>query len=170
MWFVEGDIKACFDSFDHHIMVDILRARISDEYFLALIWKFLRAGYMEQWQYHKTYSGTPQGSGVREEMEQRSVLINTNRSALSDEEIQQHLNLIRETTIEEVDFTMRTFNCLAKSGLSTLGDIIDLINSGPNQFANIRNLGLSGQGEVLRKLKGYGVDFTDRILYAESNE
>ena len=64
VWFVEGDIKACFDSFDHHVMVDILRARISDEYFLALIWKFLRAGYMEQWQYHKTYSGTPQGSGV----------------------------------------------------------------------------------------------------------
>ena len=35
-----------------------------DEYFLALIWKFLRAGYMEQWQCRKTYSGTPQGSGV----------------------------------------------------------------------------------------------------------
>lgn len=64
VWFVEGDIKACFDSFDHHVMVDILRERIDDEYFLALIWKFLRAGYMEQWTYHKTYAGTPQGSGV----------------------------------------------------------------------------------------------------------
>ena len=64
VWFIEGDIKACFDSFDHHVMVNILRERIEDEYFLALIWKFLRAGYMEQWQYHKTYSGTPQGSGV----------------------------------------------------------------------------------------------------------
>ena len=63
-WFVEGDIQACFDSFDHHVMVNILRERIENEYFLALIWKFLRAGYMEQWQYHKTYSGTPQGSGV----------------------------------------------------------------------------------------------------------
>lgn len=64
VWFVEGDIKACFDSFDHHVMVDLLRERIDDEYFLALIWKFLRAGYMEQWVYHKTYSGTPQGSGI----------------------------------------------------------------------------------------------------------
>ena len=54
VWFIEGDIKACFDSFDHHVMVNILRERIEDEYFLALIWKFLRAGYMEQWQYHKT--------------------------------------------------------------------------------------------------------------------
>lgn len=64
VWFVEGDIKACFDSFDHHVMVQILRERIADEYFLGLIWKFLRAGYMEQWTFHKTYAGTPQGSGV----------------------------------------------------------------------------------------------------------
>ena len=64
VWFIEGDIRACFDSFDHHIMVNILRERIDDKYFLALIWKFLRAGYMEQWQYHTTYAGTPQGSGV----------------------------------------------------------------------------------------------------------
>jgi len=28
------------------------------------MWKFLRAGYMEQWTYHETYSGSPQGSGV----------------------------------------------------------------------------------------------------------
>lgn len=63
-WFVEGDIKACFDSFDHHVLIGILRKRIHDEYFISLIWKFLKAGYMEQWEYNKTYSGTPQGSGI----------------------------------------------------------------------------------------------------------
>lgn len=63
-WFVEGDIKACFDSFDHHVLVNILKRRITDENFIALMWKFLRAGYMEQWTYNTTYSGTPQGSGV----------------------------------------------------------------------------------------------------------
>ena len=47
-WFVEGDIHACFDSFDHHVLVNILRERIEDENFLALIWKMLKAGYMEQ--------------------------------------------------------------------------------------------------------------------------
>jgi len=46
-WVIEGDIKSCFDSFDHHVLVDILRERIKDEYFIALIWKMLRAGYME---------------------------------------------------------------------------------------------------------------------------
>lgn len=63
-WFVEGDIKACFDSFDHHVLISILRRRIADENFIALIWKLLRAGYMEQWTYNRTFSGTPQGSGV----------------------------------------------------------------------------------------------------------
>lgn len=61
-WFVEGDIKGCFDNVDHHVLIRILRRRIEDEQFIALIWKFLRAGYMECWEYHNTYSGTPQGS------------------------------------------------------------------------------------------------------------
>jgi group II intron reverse transcriptase/maturase len=63
-WFVEGDIEACFDSFDHHVLIELLRKRIDDEAFITLMWKFLKAGYMEQWQYHKTYCGTPQGSGI----------------------------------------------------------------------------------------------------------
>ena len=62
-WVIEGDIKACFDSFDHHVLIDILRRKIKDEQFINLIWKMLKAGYMEQWEYHSTYSGTPQGSG-----------------------------------------------------------------------------------------------------------
>jgi len=63
-WFVEGDIQACFDSFDHQVVVELLRRRIEDETFIQLIWKFLKAGYMEQWEYHPSYDGVPQGSGV----------------------------------------------------------------------------------------------------------
>ena len=63
-WFVEGDIHACFDSFNHHTLITLMRKRIDDEAFLQLIWKFLKAGYMEQWTYNRTYSGVPQGSGV----------------------------------------------------------------------------------------------------------
>lgn len=61
-WFIEGDIKGFFDNIDHQIMIATLRKRIDDEYFIALIWKFLKAGYLECWQFNKTYSGTPQGS------------------------------------------------------------------------------------------------------------
>lgn len=61
-WFVEGDIKGCFDNVDHHVLTHILRKRIADEHFIGLLWKFLKAEYMEDWNYHNTYSGTPQGS------------------------------------------------------------------------------------------------------------
>jgi group II intron reverse transcriptase/maturase len=60
-WFVEGDIKGFFDNIDHHIIINILRERIDDEKFINLIWKFLRAGYVENWVFHNTFSGTPQG-------------------------------------------------------------------------------------------------------------
>ncbi|WP_242214576.1 reverse transcriptase domain-containing protein [Bacillus cereus group sp. BfR-BA-01383] len=60
-WFIEGDIKGFFDNIDHHILINILRRRIKDEKFINLIWKFLRAGYVEDWVFHKTFSGTPQG-------------------------------------------------------------------------------------------------------------
>lgn len=63
-WFVEGDIKSYFDTIDHHVLVDILRRKIKDEAFLELIWKFLRAGYLENWEYNATYSGIAQGSGI----------------------------------------------------------------------------------------------------------
>ena len=62
-WFVEGDIKGYFDNIDHHILVNILRERIKDESFIELIWKFLKSGYMEKWEYNATYSGVAQGSG-----------------------------------------------------------------------------------------------------------
>lgn len=61
-WFIEGDIKGFFDNISHAVLVSILRKRIHDEYFLGLIWKFLKAGYVEDWTFHRTYSGTPQGS------------------------------------------------------------------------------------------------------------
>lgn len=61
-WFVEGDIKGFFDNIDHQILISILRRKIKDEYFIALIWKFLKAGYLEDWTFHNTYSGIPQGS------------------------------------------------------------------------------------------------------------
>ncbi|PEK62677.1 reverse transcriptase/maturase family protein [Bacillus pseudomycoides] len=60
-WFVEGDIKGFFDNIDHSILINLLRKRIMDEKFLRLIWKFLKAGYVEDWKYHNSYSGTPQG-------------------------------------------------------------------------------------------------------------
>lgn len=63
-WFIEGDIKGFFDNIDHDVLVGILRERISDDRFIRLIRKFLKAGYVEDWTFHNTYSGIPQGGIV----------------------------------------------------------------------------------------------------------
>ena len=60
-WFIEGDIKGLFDNIDHHTLIKILRKRTADEKFIRLMWKFVRAGYVEDFKFNKTYSGTPQG-------------------------------------------------------------------------------------------------------------
>lgn len=60
-WFIEGDIKGCFDNINHATLVRIISEKIKDARLKKLIWKFLKAGYIDNWQYNNTYSGTPQG-------------------------------------------------------------------------------------------------------------
>lgn len=64
-WLIEGDIQACFDCVDHHILINALRKKIKDERFISLIWKFLRAGYFDiERARHDSLAGTPQGGIV----------------------------------------------------------------------------------------------------------
>ena len=60
-WFIEGDIKGCFDNIDHEKLLEIMGERIEDGRLLRLIKYLLKAGYMENWKVYDTYSGTPQG-------------------------------------------------------------------------------------------------------------
>jgi len=63
-WFIEGDIKGCFDNIDHSVLLSILREKIQDGRFIALVEGLLQAGYLEDWKYRPTLSGTPQGGIV----------------------------------------------------------------------------------------------------------
>jgi len=63
-WFVEGDIKGCFDNIDHSVLLGILRKKIHDGRFIALVEGLLKAGYLEDWKFNRTLSGTPQGGVV----------------------------------------------------------------------------------------------------------
>ncbi|MFD7598602.1 reverse transcriptase domain-containing protein [Kitasatospora sp. NPDC059812] len=60
-WFIEGDIAQCFDSLDHRVMLESLGENIHDNRFLRLVRNMLRAGYLEDWKWNATMSGTPQG-------------------------------------------------------------------------------------------------------------
>lgn len=61
VWFIEGDIKSCFDNINHEKLMSILGKQIEDKRLLRLIRNRLGSGFLEDWQYRRTYSGTPQG-------------------------------------------------------------------------------------------------------------
>jgi group II intron reverse transcriptase/maturase len=60
-WFIEGDIKGCFDNIDHTVLLEIIRRDVQDGRLVKLIEGLLKAGYMEDWRYYETLGGTPQG-------------------------------------------------------------------------------------------------------------
>ncbi len=60
-WVIEGDISDCFGRLDHQVLLNILAECIHDNRFLRLIRHMLQAGYLEEWRWHETLSGAPQG-------------------------------------------------------------------------------------------------------------
>jgi len=64
VWFIEGDIKACFDELNHEMLLKILSEKIHDGRFINLMRELLEAGYMEDWTWNETTEGTPQGGVV----------------------------------------------------------------------------------------------------------
>lgn len=63
-WIIEADIKGYFDNIDHDLLIQFLERKIDDKCFINLIRYMLKAGYMEDWTFHKTHSGTPQGGVI----------------------------------------------------------------------------------------------------------
>lgn len=61
-WMIEGDIKGCFDNVDHHVLETLLKKRIKDPNLIALYWKSVNAGYVnnETFEPH-SLTGVPQG-------------------------------------------------------------------------------------------------------------
>ena len=60
-WIVDMDISGFYDNIDHEIMIRLLEKKIDDKNFIELIKLFLQAGYLEEWKFNATYTGTPQG-------------------------------------------------------------------------------------------------------------
>jgi group II intron reverse transcriptase/maturase len=63
-WFIEGDIKGCFDNIDHEVLLKTLAENVRDNRLIRLVSNMLKAGYMEDWRYGDTLSGVPQGGIV----------------------------------------------------------------------------------------------------------
>ena len=62
---------------------------------------------------------------------------------------------ILEMTIEELDLSVRSFNCLKRAGINT---VEDLINKTEEEMMKVRNLGKKSLDEVINKLHSFGLD------------
>ena len=62
-----------------------------------------------------------------------------------------------EMTIEELDLSVRAFNCLKRAGVNTVGD---LVNKSPEEMMKVRNLGKKSLEEVIAKLQSLGFDLS----------
>jgi len=63
-WLVEGDIAKFFDTMNHEVLLAILNEKIHDKRFLQLLRRLLESGDLEEWTFHKTLSGCPQGGVI----------------------------------------------------------------------------------------------------------
>jgi group II intron reverse transcriptase/maturase len=61
-WIVNMDIQGFFDNINHSVLINLLKKKIEDKKFIHLIEMMLTAGYIEDWKFHQTYSGTPAGN------------------------------------------------------------------------------------------------------------
>ena len=62
---------------------------------------------------------------------------------------------VLEMTIEELDMSVRSFNCLKRAGIDT---VEDLINRTEDDMMKVRNLGKKSLEEVIQKLHSLGLD------------
>jgi group II intron reverse transcriptase/maturase len=61
-WIIDADIKSCFDSFDHRMIVEIIKKRVNDGGLLRLIKQWIKAGVIDGESIFKPQSGVPQGN------------------------------------------------------------------------------------------------------------
>ena len=62
---------------------------------------------------------------------------------------------VLEMTIEELDLSVRSFNCLKRAGINT---VEDLTNKTEDDMMKVRNLGKKSLDEVINKLHSFGLD------------
>lgn len=165
-WFIEFDIKGCFDNINHNILLNILNERIDNNNFIELINKFLKAGYLENWKYNNTYSGTPQGGIIS------PILANIYLDKL-DKFIENKCNIINSTpnertqTIEymKLTSTLQTTRKSIKSCVENIKYLEDYANNYLKFDNNDYFWVLFNKGCELRaKLKGTGKILQTEIL------
>jgi group II intron reverse transcriptase/maturase len=63
-WIIEGDLASYFDTVHHRLLMKGIRKRVADQRFLALLWKFIKAGYVDRGLFRASSEGVPQGGVI----------------------------------------------------------------------------------------------------------
>src|SRR5882724_2949656 len=63
-WVIEGDLASYFDTVHHRLLLKGVRKRIADQRFLALLWKFIKAGCVDRGLFRAASEGVPQGGVI----------------------------------------------------------------------------------------------------------
>ena len=78
-----------------------------------------------------------------------------NMSIMSQKELSERDKML-ETPIEELEFSVRSYNCLKRAGIHTVGDIVSKTE---HDMMKVRNLGKKSLEEVINKVKSLGLQF-----------
>jgi DNA-directed RNA polymerase subunit alpha len=97
-------------------------------------------------------------AGVNEESLVVAVERETSGSRLSSE--------VAETPVEALDLSVRVFNSLKRTGITTVGDVLDLLEKGESAVMSIRNFGEKSLDELRQKMREKGF-LKDEINPAE---
>jgi DNA-directed RNA polymerase subunit alpha len=97
-------------------------------------------------------------AGVSEETLAISIEKEVSSSGLTSE--------VAETPVESLDLSVRVFNSLKRTGITTVGDVLDLLEKGDQAVMSIRNFGEKSLDELRQRMieKGYMKDETQKEL------
>jgi DNA-directed RNA polymerase subunit alpha len=89
--------------------------------------------------------------------------------ALEEEESSRLTSEMIETPIENLDLSVRVFNSLKRTGITTVGEVLELLEKGDEAVMSIRNFGEKSLDELRQKMseKGYLQDEDEEEEEAE---
>ncbi len=75
---------------------------------------------------------------------------------------------VQDTPIEELELTVRAYNCLKRAGITQVNEILDKLHKGPDEILAIRNFGQKSLDELVDRLeeKGFLADVDESIIAA----
>ncbi len=75
---------------------------------------------------------------------------------------------VQDTPIEDLELTVRAYNCLKRAGITQVGEILEKLRKGPDEILAIRNFGQKSLDELIDRLeeKGLLADVDESIIAA----